>query len=456
MAIISPPTQINLIIPDGAAFDFLTDVAASDDGQVVVCNAPFQDTDENGENSVTNAGAIYIGNENRIKQKVVAPVANRAANNVFGHHVDVSPDGRVIVASARGELTNSGAIYVITSVNNIWTIRRRISPSWVGTDDRFGFGVAISDDIGDGKYNIVGTAPFYDGGNTNEGRVQVFTYDIDDNSVTEEAILSASSSSTDQNLGYVAEISSDGKTILASTRESDLSGRVYVYYKSGATWANATEDQILEISDTAAANDYYGITNSSGPTNFAYHPIGIDADGSVIIIGAHGSDSNTGLVDIWEGGAGSYSVVRTYTDSSSGRYFGSSVAINPAGDYIAIGLQEYDEAGNQNQGALWAIPKSASSWPASQSSGDFVQADPSTLFAFFAYDIHLSTDYMFSVASDYNTAFSDLGAFYVFRYHSNAQISATDVEVQKPVDYQIEETPIRVPGFPPYKKIPYE
>lgn len=624
MALLSPPEEQGIIIPDGTAYDYMTDIVCDSTGQTVVYNAPFNDTDENGENSKTNAGCIYInqqkvtpreadrqrlgtnyflqnrsldqspwastvgtlsqnvtgadGTANKawtigdtsagatqhiyqqisvtgnttngysffvrkksiqsfpyitlqvlggssktlvfaldlltgvydVKSRIgtfdfdvtpftspvgdqwwkvrmmctddgsnttatcwISPAAylNLDSSSInqslqgsievdfftfkkgltslgeldfvfsettsssvtnesaaFGHHVDISADGKVVVTSARGQDYGKGAFFIVTKGNGSgkWRVVKKVQPSWVNFGDKFGFSVGIGYDAAIDKYIIACGAPFATSTQTARGVCKVYSYDLATNAVSELGELSPTYGTTDKNFGYCLSVAKNASVIAVSSRESNLDGEV-AYFLRESGWGNKSPEQTLDL---IGSNQYFGITNSASPTTFAYKPVALSPDGTWLAVGAHGENSNVGTVRIYTNLVSGVSISATYNGDTAGEYFGGSLAISE--DYLLIGEQGSDRSGTDQGSVFYAA------YTTSWGSTSRLQADTPIDNNYFGYAMAISDNHLFIVASDYNdTGKDDIGAYYKFLYQDGGTMSATNTEVQLPVDYFI-------------------
>jgi len=160
--------------------------------------------------------------------------------------------------------------------------------------------------------------------------------------------LRASDGAPNDKFGVVA-ISSDSSTIVvgASGHKSNQ-GAAYVFTKSGSTWSQVQE---LTSSD-GAANDYFG-----GSTT-------ISSDGSTIVIGARGHNSNQGAAYVFTKSGSTWSQTQELTgsDGAVNDYFGGSTTISSDGSTIVIGADEHKVGSNASQGTACVYTKSGSTW----------------------------------------------------------------------------------------------
>ncbi|MBW2292846.1 MAG: FG-GAP repeat protein, partial [Deltaproteobacteria bacterium] len=84
--------------------------------------------------------------------------SNTGANDRFGTRVSLSEDGRTLAVGASFEdsadsavesddnAPDSGAVYVFFRRRGIWTQQAYLKASTIGTGDRFGFSISVSND----------------------------------------------------------------------------------------------------------------------------------------------------------------------------------------------------------------------------------------------------------------------------------------------------------------------
>lgn len=119
-----------------------------------VVGCPYTGTDENGTNSITAAGAIYILEKNSNGEwievkKIVAP--NRETYNLFGSDVAIY-DNNIIVGSPGDDydsnnsnfLSDAGSAFIYERDNlGNWNLQQKICPTIRASNDYFGRSVSI-------------------------------------------------------------------------------------------------------------------------------------------------------------------------------------------------------------------------------------------------------------------------------------------------------------------------
>jgi hypothetical protein len=150
---------------------------------------------------------------------------------MFGWSVAVDGDMVAVGAlsdSANG--TNSGAAYVFTRTDGVWTEQAKLHAGAVTPDHDFGRSV----DLSNGTLAVGAPGDPEKGADT--GAAHVFT--STDGTWTEQAKLTASDASTIANFGW--SVSIDDGTVVAgafsnATKGFDA-GAVYVYKRTGTSW----------------------------------------------------------------------------------------------------------------------------------------------------------------------------------------------------------------------------
>ncbi len=247
----------------------------------------------------------------------------------FGYAVAV--DGDIAVIGAYQDDDNgadSGAVYVFSRVEGVWTQAAKLTAFDGEAYDNFGISVAV-----DGDTVVVG-APGNDGAGADSGSVYVFVKPTGGwVTSTETAKLTAYDGAALDYFGYSVAV--DGDTVLVGAyldddeeNDSEDSGSAYVFTKpnSSGGWADwdpmeDTETAKLTASD-GADDDWFGVS--------------VALDGNTAVIGASGDDDkgiDSGSVYVfvkpsgaWAGGNETDKL--TADDGEAQDNFGYSVAVD--------------------------------------------------------------------------------------------------------------------------------
>ncbi len=238
------------------------------------------------------AGKAYLYTKNN---NVWGPAAtaiwsagtNAGAGTIFGSSVAV--DSNTVVIGSPGEDSGSGAAYVFTKTNNVWSAVRLTASDRVNADS-FGRWVAV-----DGDFVVVGSWRDDDGG-TDSGSVYVFTKPSGgwgtwvtlstSSKAALTAKLTASDAAADDHFGWSVAVDGDNVVVGAYGNDDDGtdSGSVYLFTKPSGGWVDATETVKLTAPD-GAADDNFGDSVAAG--------------GGRVIVGAPGDDSETGAAYVF-------------------------------------------------------------------------------------------------------------------------------------------------------------
>ena len=158
-----------------------------------------------------------------------------------------------------------------------WVQEKKLTASDGGFTDRFGFSVAVHDDL------IAVGADGADGAALSSGAAYVFTFD--GLTWNEDQKLTASDGENAD--GFGLGITTDGVTIVVGAPLDDFPGlggpgSAYVFLFDGSTWV---QDQKLSASDKEAFSDFGGFG-------------AVSVDGDTVVIGADG-DGTTGSAYVY-------------------------------------------------------------------------------------------------------------------------------------------------------------
>ena len=323
---------------DGDQFGF--SIALSGDGQTVAVGAISEDSvaqqfdgDQN-DDSARSAGAVYVFSRtgNTWAQQAYVKGSYAEAGDMFGFSVALSFDGNTLAAAAFNEdgagrtinpphdngASNSGALYVFTRQNGVWSQQAYIKGSRNETSDAFGFATAISEDgntvavgAGDEACLTPGVDPpgcAADAAPQAEANIWVgaaYVFARNGTTWTEQAFVKATNARPFNSFGVRLALSGDGSTLAVTAplednagqgvrpptiqqflqrrnlipwreqvNQAEESGAVYVYTRSGSMW-------------TAGA--YVKGSNAETGDEFG-SAVALSGDGRMMVVGAHQED----------------------------------------------------------------------------------------------------------------------------------------------------------------------
>jgi hypothetical protein len=327
---------------------FGASVAISDDTLVV--GAPGESSSVNGgeaDNSANVAGAAYVFTHSGgvWSKQAYLKASNAEEYDYFGGSVAISGDTLVVGATGEdimgsGEEANpvsySGAAYVFTRSDGVWSQQAYLKASNAGANDFFGSSVAISGDtlvVGAVEESSSVSGGEEDESVTDAGAAYVFTRS--DGVWSQQAYLKASNAGELDHFGGSVAISGDTLVVGAAGEASSVSGgeednslpragAAYIFTRSDGVWS---QQAYLKASN-AEEFDFFGRS--------------VAISGDTLVVGATGEASGmrSGEEDnsAYEAGAayvftrsnGVWSQ-RAYLKASNAEeldHFGGSVAIS--------------------------------------------------------------------------------------------------------------------------------
>ena len=405
-------------------------VALSGDGNTLAVSAPYESSGAKGvngnqnDNSVYSAGAVYIfvqRNGAWTQQAYIKP-SNPGQSNRFGHMVSLSQDGNTLAVSAHFEpsaakgingdqndrsIPQAGAVYVFTRTGTTWAQQAYIKASNTGEagagnqladGDQFGFSIGLS---ADGSTLAVGAISEDSGakginGDQNDNSQQssgaVYIFTRNGSNWAQQAYIKASNTDANDLFGYSVGLSADGNTLAASAYDEDSSSRqingvqdrgrrgsgaIYVFTRSGATWAqtaylkasNAEAGDSLgyEIAISQDGNTIAGGAADEDCFTAGINPPGCDNDLKL--------DSSTGAVYVFARNNGTWTQQAFIKSSHPNKedWFGSRLNISGDGNTLAVGAQlenggskgingNQEDLSAEDSGALYLFTRTGNTW----------------------------------------------------------------------------------------------
>lgn len=338
----------------GAANDhFGVSVSLDETGNIVLIGAYQANLD--GE---TDNGAIYIRRKDGgTWQSPYWQNPGLETGAQYGVSVSVSGDGETLLAGANladvyGN-TDQGLAYVtLLYDSNTWSVGPLISSNDWYTD--YGEAVAMDDS---GNVLVVGARDTVVNENNLQGAAYVFLPSGSGDWV-QAARLESDDGIPGDGFGASVAISGNGSTILvgapgANIGAFDDQGAAYVFVKSGATWADWSQQRKFSIS--IHDGDQMGSA------------VSLSDDGNVALIGAPmaevGGNAAQGMALIFTRSGATWTQTGTYVSPTgvAGDNFGLAVAMN-GGGFAALVSSRETIGGRDNQGAVYPLVLSGAVW----------------------------------------------------------------------------------------------
>ncbi len=275
----------------------------------------------------------YDGTDWQLTNTIEA--SDPGAGNYFGHSVATNGN-RIIVGAikANGEADASGAVYVFTKVNGVWTFANKLTADDGATNDNFGYSIDINDD----NVVVIG-APNQSDFIDKSGAAYVFT--TDGTTYTQTTKLKAFGRTEKDFLGSSVAINRDDIIAGAFLADglSNNAGSAYYFRNEPDGWKEIQQVVYAE----GALNDYFG--KSVAMTDFR------------LVVGAPKVNVN-GNLDVGqsyyyekEGGLWIFKQVLDDPEGTAHNYFGASVMVTDLNLAVSARMDDVDR---QDGGTVYA------------------------------------------------------------------------------------------------------
>lgn len=361
--------QIQKLIASDRVEDDIFGVSVAISNHVIVVGAQWDDEGILGQNSLEDAGSVYIFEKNSDNlwqelQKVTA--SDRAAEDYFGAAVAISGN-RIVIGAERqdfdemgeNEMDRAGAAYIFerNESTGLWEEVQKIVSSNRQNRDSFGGSVAIQD-----NHIVVGAQFRWFGNGPNDfadvGLAYLFEKDSDGN--WEEIKVISPSEQGDYHY-FGRSVAINGDYVFVSSPGHDVgvfqSGAVFVYKKSVSSFDSTTilnQVQFIEP-DYQEYQSYFGHS--------------IHASGDYAIFGTYLQDINNGDTVINSGAAYIYKKAASgntwnelqtvvASDRANSDLFGISVGISHGYAIVGANLSDTEADGQnfkENAGAAYIL-----------------------------------------------------------------------------------------------------
>jgi len=284
-------------------------VALSGDGNTMAVGTTGEDSAAKGINgnqsdhSAISAGAVYVftrSGANWVQQAYVK-ASNAKASDQFGASLALSGDGNTMAVGATGEsssatgvngnqadtsMAGSGAVYVFTRSGAAWSQQAYVKASNTGEKedgDQFGYSVALSSDgntLATGAIAERSAATGINGDQTNkaaDGAGAVYVFARSGNTWAQQAYVKPWNTTVRGALfGYSVGLSGNGDTMAVGTYDEDRGkGAVYIFTRKESVWSQ----QNRLTASNAEAGDSLGCA------------VAVSDDGNTVVAGAFDEDS---------------------------------------------------------------------------------------------------------------------------------------------------------------------
>lgn len=339
-----------------------------------------------------------------VAQQAYVKASNTGADDEFGRAVSVWGDTLVVGAGledsgstgvngnqADESLTDSGAVYVFVRSGSTWSQQAYLKASNPGSEDYFGFSVAIhGDTIVVGAYREDSGATGVNGNQADESAIDsgaAYVFVRNGSTWSQQAYLKPSNTGSQDQFGRAVAIHGDtivvgswfedsnatGVNGNANDNSASDSGAAFVFTRSGTAWS---QQAYLKASNTGAGDRFGGFQ------------VAVAADTAVV--GAYLEDSNATGVNGNQGNNSADAAGAVYVFTRSGTvwsqqaylkasntgtsdWFGSALSIS--GDTLVVGAYREDSlaTGVNGDGSSNGAPDAGAAYVFSRSGGSWSQ-----------------------------------------------------------------------------------
>lgn len=251
--------EAKLTASDGASEDaFGFSVALSKDGLTALIGAPSKD-------QATGAAYVFVRGVTLWRQR--AELSGTVPYGAFGASVALAQQGRIALAGAPSEQSNTGAAYVFSRIGATWSSGTKLTALDATRGEYFGLSIALD---AQGRTSLIG-AP---GRNNGSGVAYVFTHPA--GAWTQQAELTADDAVAHHHFGWSVVLDEGGDRILAGSpgqtwpvRKDREFGAAYIFIRAAGAWT-----QQAELTAADAVGDSFGWSGA------------LDKDGQTALVGA--------------------------------------------------------------------------------------------------------------------------------------------------------------------------
>ncbi|MBZ5659303.1 MAG: FG-GAP repeat protein [Acidobacteriia bacterium] len=247
-------------------------IALSGDGNTLATGAIGESSAAMGingnqaDNSADGSGAVYVyarSGSSWSQQAYVKPWNTTVRGGLFGYSVGLSGNGNTMAVGAYDEDRGRGAAYIFTRNGSVWMQQNRLTAINAEQGDSLGCSISISEDgntVVAGAFDedslLRGIQPPTEGSNdatfdVSTGAAYVFVRN--GAAWSQQAFIKATNTRLNDQFAWALSLSRDGNTLAVGAHledsgasglngnqedsSSEDSGAVYVYSRTGATWA---------------------------------------------------------------------------------------------------------------------------------------------------------------------------------------------------------------------------
>ncbi|WP_075188227.1 FG-GAP repeat protein [Teredinibacter haidensis] len=350
---------------DGDAFG--SSVSLSSDGSTLVVGVPFDDSADfkiDGDaldNTAQDSGAVYVFRrfgETWFQQNFIKPSAG-AAGDQFGLEVELSDFGGTLVVSAPGRnitaadstAAQAGGVFVYELTGDNWVELAELNAPVPGDDATFGSDISLS---ANGNRLLVGAEYYKDGLSPSATTGRAYVFDRSDNTWVLAQELSASNARDGMRFGAAVALAADGATAVVGAPGESSNAFSVNGDEADTSFADAGAGYVFEINGSDWQQVAYLKAQNSDSSDRFGSAVAINAEGSLIVVGAPGESSVAEAIhgNEYDNSATDAGAAYTFTlsennweqlsyvkapNTDAGDFFASTLDLDASGDALLIG-----------------------------------------------------------------------------------------------------------------------
>jgi uncharacterized protein (TIGR03437 family) len=249
-----------------------------------------------------------------------------------GRSVALSSDGNTAIIGGDGDADFTGAAWVFTRSNGMWTQQQKLTTTDVVS--QFGQSVAIS---GDGNTALVGS---------NSGINAAWIFTRTNGTWSPPQKLSPTGFVHFPQIGYSVALSADGNTaLIGAPGDADGPGAAFVFTRTNGQWTQQG-NKLIGVGATGMANQGYAVA--------------LSADGNTAVVGGPADNfiggTSIGAAWVFSRNSGAWDQgSKLVGNTTAGTRQGSAVAVSGDGNTVLV-------SGPYGLGGAWVFVRSGSAW----------------------------------------------------------------------------------------------
>ena len=311
--------QIGIDISDSSQEDqFGKYVALNNEGTIVAIGSPYNNSGHVGVYEWDTLAAAWT--------QLGSNLYGEVSGDYFGEAISLNSDGTILAIGARmnnddgNNPEHAGHVRIYEWDGITWN-QLGDDIDGTGTNDVSGSSVSLNND---GNLVVIGSPWSWRGGDYSySGHVRVYSWDSSTSEWTQLGSEIASTIYKDR-LGTSVSMNSDGSIFAVGATADDTNGYTRIYAWNGADWNQLGTDIIGENS-----GDFFGCS------------VSISSNGNIVAIGGLLNDdngNNAGHVRVHEFNGTDWDQLGTDINGAGAvNFFGGDVALNADGSIVAIG-----------------------------------------------------------------------------------------------------------------------